>query len=65
MTKRFEKYGDVAIKTLTLPVRIVVGVINAVTKNMPETLEFPYELKRKKGEKHGSVIEGSSEEIKF
>jgi|TARA_R100001230_G_C5575425_1_gene95923 hypothetical protein len=65
MTKRFEKYGDVAIKTLTLPVRIVVGVVNAVTKNMPETLEIPYELKRKKGEKHGSVIEGSSEEIKF
>ena len=63
--KRVEKYGDMLIRGLTLPVRIVVGIVNAVEKNMPETLEIPYELKRKKGEKHGSVIEGSSEEIKF
>ncbi len=56
MTKRFEKYGDVAIKTLTLPVRIVVGVVNAVEKNMPDTLEFPYEVK-KKSDKKGDVID--------
>jgi len=44
------------IKGLTLPVRIVVGVVNAVEKNMPDTLEFPYEVK-KKSDKKGDVID--------
>ena len=54
--KRVEKYGDMLIRGLTLPVRIVVGVVNAVEKNMPDTLEFPYEVK-KKSDKKGDVID--------
>ena len=54
--KRVEKYGDMLIKGLTLPVRIVVGIVNAVEKNMPDTLEFPYEVK-KKSDKKGDVID--------
>ena len=45
--KRVEKYGDMLIRGLTLPVRIVVGIVNAVEKNMPDTLEFPYEVKKR------------------
>ena len=54
--KRVEKYGDMLIRGLTLPVRIVVGIVNAVEKNMPDTLEFPYEVK-KKSDKKGDVID--------
>ncbi len=54
--KRVEKYGNMLIKGLTLPVRIVVGIVNAVEKNMPDTLEFPYEVK-KKSDKKGDVID--------
>ncbi len=45
--KRVEKYGDMLIRGLTLPVRIVVGIVNAVEKNMPERLVMPYEIKKK------------------
>ena len=53
--KRIEKVGDMLIKGLTLPVRIVVGIVNAVENNMPERLEMPYELK-KKSDKEGDSI---------
>ena len=45
--KRIEKISDEAIKMVTLPVRLGIGVINAITEHMPDKLEFPYELKRK------------------
>lgn len=48
--KRIEKIGDEAIKIATFPIRLGIGIINAVTKHMPEKLEFPYELKRKDNE---------------
>ena len=54
--KRVVKYGNMLIQGLTLPVRIVVGIVNAVEKNMPDTLEFPYEVK-KKSDKKGDVID--------
>ena len=57
--KRVEKYGDMLIRGLTLPVRIVVGIVNAVEKNMPDTLEFPYEVK-KRSDKKGDVIDVKS-----
>ena len=57
--KRFEKLGDIAIKTVTLPVRIVLGAIYAVADKTPDTLEIPYELK-KKGDKN---VNRSDEEI--
>jgi len=49
--KRFEKLGDGAIQLVTLPVRIVLGAIYAIADKTPETLELPYELK-KKGDKN-------------
>ena len=52
--KRFEKLGDVTIKTITFPIRIFVGLINAIEKNMPDTLTVPYEIKKKKEENNGT-----------
>ena len=52
--KRFEKLGDVTIKTITFPIRIFVGLINAIEKNMPDTLTVPYEKKKKKEENDGT-----------
>ena len=51
--KRFEKLGDVTIKTITFPIRIFVGLINAIEQNMPDTLTMPYEIKKKE-EKNGN-----------
>ena len=45
--KRFEKYGDTAIKTLTFPLRVLVGLSRCIEKNMPERLEFPFTIKKK------------------
>jgi len=45
--KRFEKFGDVTIKTITFPIRAIVGLFNAIDKNMPDTLTMPYEIKKK------------------
>ena len=45
--KRFEKYGDVTIKTITFPLRALIGLSRCIEKNMPEKLEFPFELKKK------------------
>ncbi len=52
--KRFEKFGDVTIKTITFPIRVIVGLFNAIDKNMPDTLTMPYEIKKKKEEKNGT-----------
>ena len=52
--KPFEKFGDVTIKTITFPIRAIVGLFNAIDKNMPDTLTMPYEIKKKKEEKNGT-----------
>ena len=58
--KRVEKYGDMLMKWLTLPPRIIVGIVkgtvSSVVKNMPDRLEMPYEIK-KKSDKKGDVID--------
>ena len=48
--RRIEKYGSCLIKTFTMPLRALIGLYNSVEKNMPDTLEMPYEIKKKKGE---------------
>jgi hypothetical protein len=53
MMKRFEKYGDVTIKTITFPIRALIGLSRCIEKNMPEKLEFPFELKKKE-DKNGT-----------
>ena len=57
--KRVEKYGDILIRGLTLPVRIVLGAVNATRKEMPDRLVMPYEIK-KKSDKKGDIIDGES-----
>jgi hypothetical protein len=32
---------------VTLPIRLGIGVFNAIVEHTPDTLEIPYELKRK------------------
>jgi len=44
------------IRGLTLPVRIVLGAVNAVERNMPDTVEMPYEI-RKKSDKKGDIVD--------
>jgi hypothetical protein len=42
-----EKIKDETIKILTLPVRIGIGFYNAVVNNMPDKVEFPFEIRKK------------------
>ena len=51
--KRFEKYGDVIIKTITSPLRALIGLGICIKKNMPDKVEFPFTIKRKE-EKDGT-----------
>ena len=45
--KRFEKYGDVTVRTITFIPRALIGLGISIKKNMPDKLEFPFELKKK------------------
>ena len=58
--KRVEKYGDMLIRGLTLPPRIIVvivkGTVYTVVKNMPDRLEMSYEIK-KKSDKKGDIVD--------
>ena len=42
-----EKVKDETIKILTLPVRISIGLFNAVLNNMPDEVELPFEIRKK------------------
>ena len=45
--KRIEKLGEVLVRTFTLPIRVCVGVYKCIEKATPDTLELPFEIKRK------------------
>ena len=45
--KRIEKVGEVLIRTFTLPIRVCDGVYKCIEKATPDTLEMPFEIKRK------------------
>ena len=60
--RRIEKYGSCLIKTFTLPLRALIGFYTSIEKNMPETLEMPYEIK-KKGESNGEETRNNSRTI--
>ena len=45
--KRFEKYGDVTVRTITFIPRALIGLGICIKKNMPEKLEFPFTIKKK------------------
>ena len=60
--RRIELYGSCLIKAFTMPLRALIGLYNSVEKNMPDTLEMPYEIKKKKGGSNvGTKDETSSE----
>ena len=45
--RRFEKYGEITIKTITFPIRALIGLGKSIHKNMPEKLELPFTIKKK------------------
>ena len=45
--KRIEKVGEQLVKAFTLPIRVCVGIYKCVEKATPNTLEMPFEIKRK------------------
>lgn len=50
---RIEKIGEQLVKAFTLPIRVCVGIYNCVEKATPDTLEMPFEIKRKE-DKNGN-----------
>lgn len=44
---RITKATSELLKFATLPARIVVGIVKAVQKEMPERIQFPYEVRKK------------------
>ena len=50
---RIEKIGEQLVKAFTLPIRVCVGIYNCVKKATPDTLEMPFEIKRKE-DKNGN-----------
>jgi hypothetical protein len=49
------KLKDETIKILTLPVRIGIGFFNAVINNMPDKVEFPFEIRKKEKDVNGKT----------
>ena len=45
--KQYEKYAETALSVVTFPIRMLVGVYNALERHMPATLECNYEIKKK------------------
>jgi hypothetical protein len=45
--KRIENISNEALKVVTLPIRLSIGIFNAVLKHTPDTLDIPFEIKRK------------------
>jgi|TARA_R100000482_G_C5112987_1_gene141520 hypothetical protein len=38
------------IKSFTLPLRVVVGTVKAIQKEMPDKVSMPFEIKRKEND---------------
>ena len=53
--KRFEKFGELLVRTITYPIRAAIGAGRCIHKSTPDTLEgcIPFEIKKKE-EKHGT-----------
>ena len=45
--KRMEKVGEFMVKSFTLPLRVIVGTVKAIQKEMPDKVSMPFEIKRK------------------
>ena len=44
---RISKATSTLLKILTIPARVTVGIIRAVQKEMPQQIEFHYEVRKK------------------
>ena len=53
--KNIDKIKNETIKILTLPVRISIGFFNAVINNMPDKVEFPFEIRKKEKDVNGKT----------
>ena len=62
MTKRFEKYGELLVRTITYTRRAAIGAGRCIHKSTPDTLEdcMPFKIKKKE-EKDGT----NTNEVKF
>lgn len=49
--KNIDNIKNNTIKILTLPVRISIGLFNAVLNNMPDEVELPFEIRKKETKK--------------
>ena len=45
--KRIEKVGEMLVRTLTYPIRATIGVCKCIHKSTPDTLDMPFEIKKK------------------
>lgn len=48
--KRINNIANEAIRFVTLPIRVSIGLFNAIYEHTPDTLEVPFEIKRKENE---------------
>ena len=58
--KRIEKVGEFMIKSFTLPLRVVVGTVKAIQKEMPDKVSMPFEIKRKENDNGNTRSEAVS-----
>ena len=49
MMKRIEKFGEYAVRAVTYPLRVCIGIVHCIDKATPDTLDdvMPFEFKRK------------------
>lgn len=48
--KRINNIANEAIRFVTLPIRVSIGLFNAIYEHTPDTLEVPFEIKRKEND---------------
>ena len=52
---RIAKASSTLLKILTIPARVTVVIIRAVQKEMPEQIEFPYEVRKKQQKENNDI----------
>lgn len=46
--KHIENIGDHIVKTITFPIRVAIGVYKAIEEKIPQELEVPFEIKKRR-----------------
>ena len=62
--KRIEKLGEYAVRAVTYPLRVCIGIAQCIDKATPDTLDdvMPFEFKRKE-ETNGKETRNNSRTI--